>query len=200
MATVWESRFGRQLSKLLGMKESTELTLLPDLMPSFPLFDAVSPAAFFMRDEQLFVCGNTQAAVAARFGRVRVNLPAAPANSLAEVYQAYIGNPTATGYTLKIDQLDGVLADPANTDIYMDARNTQGAGPIPYSATENLVALTGTYLGYVAANSGIILPVKAVLKGGSSLGIGANTVNLDIVVAFFGWYRSAGNAELQKVV
>lgn len=53
MASVWETRFAEIVRRLAGMRESTALELLPDLMPVLPLIDPAAPELALLRRERL---------------------------------------------------------------------------------------------------------------------------------------------------
>jgi hypothetical protein len=212
MPSVGEQRFTAELYRILGLRESTALELLQDVMPVLPILDPASPELLFQRGEQRYVSTKTAPANGAgTFAQVIMNFPDKLSGKVAIIEKVQALSNTGAALT----NLDwrigpyGLGAGPA-VGVALDNRNL--ATSSLRLSTTGVAAPTGTFVwqsGLGAAGGAVPNaaedPLPMVIGGqgdpsGNLIGLAVNTglANADLTVFVVWRERSVGGGELRS--
>lgn len=189
----FEHRFAEALRKILGLRESTALDVLPDIMPVLPCLDADDPAQALPRGERLFTGGALGTAAGAQFPVVW--LENNTANTLVVLTEMLVWTNTVQVFNWKstVNALPGAPALVALDD----DRLLGNIGATSRVVFESAVAA-------ITSTRTVVLPIgvqriklQQVLRPGINFHAGGTTAATQLAVQFYGYERPVGQAELR---
>lgn len=173
MPAVWQDRFARYLRQVLSLRESTELSVLPDLMPVLPVIDPASPELFWARGEARFIAQYAVAALAGAFSVFTIKVPST-AGHIVVVEKFGVRAPgAAMQFLWSFDTLSTGLVAPA-TKLDRRARHPSIPQSI-FNAGTTLGLLSARYM--TTSTTDDEFPTEVVLAPGSDFTVQGMTVN-----------------------
>lgn len=126
MASVWEHRWSELVARVTGLRESTSLELLPDLMPVLQVLDPSEPELHLYRGERLCVGRVSVVAVAAQYSYFTVWNPVA-SGALVIVDRVNIYSPGA-GVAYEPEYSGVQFGTPSTSPAFADVRAVRQLG------------------------------------------------------------------------
>lgn len=198
MAGVWEVRYVDALKRLLSLRESTDLTVLQDLMPVLPMCDPAGVVEACYRGERP-AWGSAIANAGGAGVTSFVRLSALVASELVVVLDVTLWTIAAAVVRLSIG---GTTAHNGSRG-WRDNRFPSSPG-IPNAAVASGGNAAGPlFSGHgravLPANVPVVLPVNVVLSPGSSLQAELETGNQMLGASFRWTERTVGSDELKQL-
>jgi hypothetical protein len=205
MSVTFEFRFAEYIRRLMGLRESTALDVLPDLMPVVSVLRDEDPALYRLRNEKLFGAGVEGTSAAAQFPTCWLTNPSPNAIVVCETLTIHSGGAFAVAYqTFGTPPGAGLLG--VNGEDDRDVGNLGLQAQVAFeSAAAAIGVATPMRVVQLLANTTLVLPVHIVLRpsgvpgaaGGSHLRVQGQNANSQLHVNFYGYERALGQAELR---
>lgn len=204
MASVWEQRFASLVKRVLGLRESTTLEALPDLMPVLPVLDANDFAYATLRGDRWVSSRQTVVAVAAQGSRVQLFNNTTDRLVFVESVELSVLNVgDMVGWYLA-----GIHLAAGATGGYLDGRD-QGSvptGSLAFEAETSAASpATANWIGHTTlsavptAGSTVMIYPKVVLRPNQALRFECGTVNNGMRASIMYRERSCGPGELAQL-
>lgn len=193
MATPWEQRITRYVSKLLSLRESTSLEVLPDLMPVLPTIDPAAAELLLLRDELPCWGMAAKAAVAGQYSIVGLTNPATSGVICTiDLWQVY----AATGNIAYAELSTAVTLAAASMSIRDGRRNAAGEPKCTPGTASFAASQIGapSWIELFVTNTAPSRAVPLVLTPGWSVLFELQTVNVPMQAAFAWRERPLVNA------
>lgn len=195
MATVWEERLSRFLSKFLALKESTGTNLLPDLMPVLPLHDATAAEELLLRNERLIGGSALVNGVALNYSIATIGPGSTSSHLLVTVERLLIQT------AVQAQVLVGFVTTPApNGGGLASAHDLRNPTTTPLCSFEASAIAVLPSAHEVAYFIGDVTPTQlehaVVLPPGHYLQVSCLTVNTALFVSWQGRERECGPSEV----
>lgn len=188
MASVWEQRWSDFVRTVTSLRESTELELLPDLMPVLLVNDPVAPELARARGERLITASISGTAAAAQFATLWVENRAAT-NVLVVLRNIIIVS--SVGQVVGMRSVASA-APGAPTTVQSDDDRDPGVSMATRMVFESAVASFVTATSRTFAIQGSVLtqvPIQQVIAPGFSFQVQLQTANSDLRIMVQGYER-----------
>lgn len=194
MPAVWEQRFTDALQRLLSLRESTALDVLPDVMPVLPLIDAADPEVYRLRGCKLVSGGIDVTAAAAQFPTAYFGVPASNTNTLLVLRRFIVSVPVAQEVTFVNGVapgggISGLLSD--------DRRETSTTIQTQRASVSEVASFGGARRLLLPAGVPFVFDYPVVLDTGEWLAVQGQTAASRLVVIAMGYERTVQPAELK---
>lgn len=196
MASAWEQRFAQYVRRLLALRESSSLEVLPDLMPTMPVIEADAPDVILLRGERRWgAAGQVTSAAGNRATTMLLNQSSRSQPTLITVEALWVLATTSLLFKLA-ENFTGAVLGTACEYATLDIRGIGPAfGTLPPSGTarmvdNNLGLLGQTFGRSVPPTTGVWLrapEISVVLPPGAALYYQADAVGANTLHAYWVW-------------
>lgn len=199
MPSVWESRFAQYIRSVCGLRESTSLELLPDLMPVLPVVDPADAAQWLSRRERPYCMHIAQAAGGAgQYSYISLVNPAGSHKLL--VVEKVWGKASLAGLDLGCQILLGGSSSPSSTAT-RDTRGIAAANPQPsagwlFARTLGAAPATTHWQWQLQLAPGEVPIAPIILAPNSTMDLYGLTANVGMDLTIWWRERAVDNAEL----
>lgn len=178
MASIWEQRFADFVARVTGLRESTALELIPDLMPVLPVVNPEHADLHLARGERPVSFAFDVTSAAAQFPTW------------------WIGNPAASGCLLTLEHMVIAVGNP------QEVRWGAGLGALPGAPTsaavdDERVRNTATPMLRVTESAAAVIQGRAILF---AAGVDSKTFDLQHVIPPGGFFTVQGQLANSRLV
>jgi hypothetical protein len=183
-----ETRFAELVRRVLGLRESTSLHPIEDLMPVLSVLDPGAPEQALLRRDKPFLAGFGSNPIVAQFGLLEIFNPLA-SGGIIVVDSFETGAPLGLlrmRWQNQVGQTAGLVNLVAVTAKTSDGRNrndpfTRGFGVLRAGTVPASVALGGACTSFATNLFSTVTPVGIVLAPGQAFVLEAGTTNLELI-------------------